>query len=82
MSKPFKIAQPPSVNKNETKPVAAPPAGKGIVNSRETGDPLPNTSTDTPDHPPIIPWPPAEQSSKVEGGGGAGDKHMPFKKMT
>jgi hypothetical protein len=69
----FNVKQPPSVNKNETKPVVAPPAGKVIVNSRENGDPLPNTSTDTPDHPPEIAWPKA---------GGADDKRMPYKGMS
>jgi hypothetical protein len=68
----FKAHQPPSVNKNETKPVSAPPVGKAIVNSRENGDPLPDTSTDTPDHPPIIKWPNA---------GGPDDKGKGYKNM-
>jgi hypothetical protein len=72
MRSPFKVHQPPSVNKNETKPVSAAPAGKAIVNSRETGDPLPNTSTDTPDHAPVIDRGPA---------GGPDDKRKSFKNM-
>lgn len=64
------MSKPPAVNKNETKAVAAPPAGKAIVQSRQSGDPLPPSSTDTPDHPPVIKWPAA---------GGPDDKKIPYK---
>ncbi len=67
--KPFRVAQPPSVNCNETRAVSAPPGGKAIVRSRASGDPLPNASQDYPDHNPEIRWPqPA-----------VGVDHMPFK---
>lgn len=59
MGKPFKINQPPAVNTNEMRPVLAEPAGRAMVRSGRTGDPLPAPSAGAPDHPPTIPWPPA-----------------------
>lgn len=59
MGKPYKITDVPAKNTNETKPVTSPPKGKEIIRSQRNGDPLPPSSTDVPDHPPIIPWPAA-----------------------
>lgn len=55
--KPFKVADTPARNTNETRPVAAPPAGTKIIESAHSGNPLPPSSTDGVDHNPEIKWP-------------------------
>jgi hypothetical protein len=67
----FKPKSTPTTNENETRPVAAPLQGKEVAHSRDTGDPLPQSSTDTPDHPPEIAWPVA----------GGQDDRKPFKSL-
>lgn len=57
MGKPFKVSEPAAKNVNEKKSAVAPAAGKAIVNSQKTGDPLPNASENSPAHEPVIPWP-------------------------
>lgn len=56
-SKPFRVAEPAAKNTNEKKSPVAEPAGKHIVSSLRTGDPLPAASKDVADHEPLIPWP-------------------------
>jgi hypothetical protein len=68
----FKTTNVPEKNANETREVAAPDPGKQINASRISGERLPASSTDTVDHPPSIPWPPADPT-------GVGDTHKPFK---
>lgn len=61
MRSPIRITPSPGSNANATREIVAPLAGKLIVNSRQTGDPLPPTET-VPDHAPAIPWPAANNS--------------------
>lgn len=56
MGKPFRI-NPSAEPAKKDQGVAAPPAGKPVVHSRQTGDPLPTGDADTPSHSPRIPWP-------------------------
>jgi hypothetical protein len=67
--KPFRIAQPPSVNANATKAIPAPPPGHPILQTRKTGEYLPSGNEDLPSYNPSIPWP--EPALGVD--------HMPFK---
>lgn len=56
-AKPFRVSESPNKSGGESmKP--APPPGKFIVQSRQSGDPLP-LSEATPDHEPYIKWPPS-----------------------
>ena len=72
MKPPFKIANVPAKNTNEMKAVVAPVAGKYIVRSLKTGDPLPEEENGVPYHEPEIPWP-----QPVDG-----VEHKPFKLRT
>ncbi len=59
MGKPFRIHEPaPPAKKDQG--AAAPPPGKQVARSRDTGDPLPGADKDTPAHSPTIPWPPPQ----------------------
>jgi hypothetical protein len=67
----FKPKPTPTTNENETREVVAPLQGREVAHSRDTGTPLPPSSTDTPDHPPEIAWPVA----------GGPDDRKPFKSL-
>lgn len=72
MSNPFKIAQPAAKNTNETAtPIPAEP-GKVLVHNRETGEPLPDASTDVKGRNATIPWP---ATNPLDG------SKMPFKNL-
>lgn len=53
----FKTKATPATNTNATRETPRQPAGKQIVHSRNTGDPLPTTGVAP--HDPPLPWPPA-----------------------
>lgn len=55
-TKPFRVAE-PAAKKTNGQAKAAEPAGRHIVQSLRTGDPLPDASKDVADHEPLIPWP-------------------------
>jgi hypothetical protein len=71
MPGPFRVHTPADHNPNQThRPTNVDLPGKQVYRSQRSGDPLPNSSTDAPDHEPIPPWPadkPLENGGPMKG---------------